>query len=164
MAEHKTFIGKLLALDFAGAWGDIKAFVKQIWQDADHDVIDASINITQFVKEALENDSLEALVAITSSKKDDEILAFMQENLAKVLSSEFLLDEITPDSTKEEISAVLDKVFDQYRWFDDEEKQQVYTSFAANLYRLYLDIKQGKKVTFGTAALLVESAFKVFKK
>ncbi len=163
MSDKKTFFGKLLALDFDGIWSDIKAFVKNIWQEADHKAINASITVTQFLKEALENDSLEALVLITKTDKDDEALAFMKENLPKILSSEFLLAEITPDSTKEKIQSVLNTVLDDYSIIKDEDKQQLYTSFAANLYRLYLDVKQGKKVTFGTAALLVESAFKVFK-
>lgn len=161
MSTHKTFFGKLLAGDFGGAWQDIKTFVKKIWEDANHDVIDASITVTDFAKAALENATLNTLVNLTPTEKDDEILAFMKLNLAKILSSEFLINTLTPDSTVEEIQNALQTVLDQYGILKDEDKQQLYTSIAANLYRLYLDIKQGKKISFGTAALLVESGFKL---
>lgn len=158
--EHKTFFGKLLAGDFTGAWQDIKNFVKKIWEDADHKAIDASITITEFIKNALDNSEVNILVALTPTKTDDEVLAFMKENAVKVLSNEMLLKEITPESSADEIQQTLNKIIDTYGGLNDEDKQQLFTSIAANLYRLYLDIKAGKKVTFGTSAVLVESGFK----
>jgi hypothetical protein len=161
MSTHKTFFGKLLAGDFNGAFGDLKAWLKGIWKDADHNVLKTAIQVTTAVKDALESKLVTSIIAFTTTKIDDDVSAFLHKNIVVLLADELLIQGITPDSTEEEVQAVAQKIVDSFGGMADKDKQQLFTSVAANAYRLWQDVKQGKHITFGAAAALVEGAYKV---
>lgn len=160
MSTHKTFFGKLLAGDFGGVWSDLKSWLKGIWNSADHNILHAAIQVTEAAKLALQSKEVKALVLFTTTKVDDAVYDFLQKNIVNLLAAEFLIDGIKADSSEEEIQATAQKIVDLFGGLNDADKEQLYTSIAANAYRLWQDVKAGKKITFGEAAALIEGFFK----
>jgi|SRR6185312_689246 len=153
--QHKTFFGKI----FGNAWDSVKAFFKKAFEDADHDLLEVVIKITNVVKIALSSGTAQFLVDLTKTDLDNKVLDIANKYLAILLADEIMLQGLKEATTQEEIQAIFSKVLDSFGQMTDDQKAKFYTSLAADLYKLYQEIKSGKKITFGEAALLVESAY-----
>lgn len=155
MPTHKTFFGRI----FGTAWDSIKTFFSNTFANANHDLLEVAIVITNVVKNALSSNTAQFLVDLTKTNLDNEILAIANKNLAILLGDEILLQGVKDATTTDEIQAVFQKVLDSFGTMTDSQKEKLYTSLAADVYKLYLEVKSGQKITFGEAALLVESAY-----
>lgn len=156
---HKTFFGKI----FGSAWDSIKSFFNKIFEEANHDFLEASILITQGLKVALQTGAVKDFVSLTPTKIDDDLLNIANENLPKILASEILLKSLNPDNSDADNQAVIKKIVDTFGGLSDAGREELFTHIAAKIYVLFQQIKSGKKVTFGQAALLVESAWEEFQ-
>ncbi len=156
---HKTFFGKI----FGNAWDSIKAFFNKVFQDADHNLLEAAIIITQGVKAALSSGVVADFVKLTPTKVDDDLLAIANQNLPKILASEILLKTLNKDNSEADDQAIITQVVNVFGGLSDAGKEELFTSIAAKVYVLLQQIKSGKKVTFGQAALLVESAWEQYQ-
>lgn len=155
MREHKTFFGKI----FGVAWDSIKSFFQKKFEEADHNLLETAIKITNVIKIALASGTANFLVSLTRTDLDNKILAIANQYLPLILADEIMLHGITIASTEEEVKAAFGKVLDSFGNMSTDKKEEFYTSIAANIYKLYQEIKSGKKITFGEAALLVEAAY-----
>lgn len=155
MNTHKTFFGKI----FGTAWDSIKGMFQKTIEAANHDFLQAAILVTNVVKTALSSGAAQFLVDLTKTDIDNKLLATANQYLPVLLADEIMLQGITTASTEEEVQAAYGKVLDSFGKMSDSKKEEFYTSLAANIYKVYQEIESGKKITFGEAALLVETAY-----
>lgn len=156
--QPKTFFGLLLK----NAWNSIRGFFKRLFEDADHNLLEFAISLTTIAKNALQSKALDLLTGLTSTKVDDAILKLAREKVLLLLAAELIVHGLDAASTKEDVEAVATKITDVFEGLSDKDKGKLYTSLAAELYILFMDVKNGKTVTFGSAAALVEAAYKIF--
>lgn len=153
--QHKTFFGKI----FGSVWDSIKGVFQKQWDEANHDLLETAVKITNVVKIALASDTANFLVDLTKTDLDNEALAIANKWLPVVLADEMMLQGINSASTQDEVQAAFGKVLDSFGKFTTDQKEKFYTSVAATIYKVYNEIKGGQKITFGEAAKLVETAF-----
>lgn len=163
MSEHKTFFGKLLHGEFESAFGDLKRWLKDIWEKANHDIIDLAITLTELTKVTLNSGAVDQFITFTKTTVDNDVAAFLRSKVV-IISADLLLIKGVKDSKNEaELQDVAKQIVDSFGGLSDEQKEMFYTSLAAKLYIEYQKIKAGEKITFGEAAALVEGAFKSSK-
>lgn len=158
MKTHKTFFGRI----FGSAWDSIKAFFDKIFEEANHELLEAAIITTQALKAALQSGVVTAFVKMTPTKVDDTLLEIANKNLPKILASEILLKSLNPSNTEADNQAIIKQIVDQFGGLSDAGKEELFTSIAAKIYVLFQQIKSGKKVTFGKASVLVETAWEEY--
>jgi hypothetical protein len=153
--EHKTFFGRT----FGVVWDGIKSIFEKAYEEADHVLLEAAILITNTAKDALKSGIVNIVVKATPTQLDDKLLEAVNKQLPKILAGELFLKGINDNSTEEEIQSVLKQVLDEFGGLPDEKKEKFYTSVAAEIYIFFEQTENGKKITFGKAAQLAESAF-----
>lgn len=153
--EHKTFFGKT----FGALWDIIKAPFIKAYEEADHVLLEAAIIVTNTVKDALNSGVAKFVVGLTPTQLDDKLLKELNSKLPKILAGEMLLKGIDENSTEEQVQAVLAKILEEFGGLPDDKKAKFYTSLAAEIYIFLEETKNGKKVTFGRAAQVAESAY-----
>lgn len=157
--KHKTFFGKI----FGSAWDSIKGFFNKLFKEADHDLLQTAIIITEGLKAALQTGVIRTFVQLTPTKVDDNLLQIANDNLPKLLASEQLLQVLKTGATEADAEVILTTIVDNFGGLSDKGKEELYTSIAAKFYVLVMEIKNGKKITFGKAALLIESAWEEYQ-
>lgn len=163
MSEHKTFFGKLLHGEFESAFGDLKRWLKDIWENANHDVIDLAITLTDLTKTVLNNKAVDQFITFTKSTVDNDMAQFLRSNVVTISADLLLIKGVEESTNEEELQKVAQQIVNSFGGLSDEQKEVFYTSLAAKLYIVYQKVKAGEKVTFGEAAALVEGAFKSSK-
>lgn len=153
--QHKTFFGKI----FGSVWDSISGFFKKQWDAADHNGLELAIKLTNFVKICCQSQEANFLVSITKTGLDDAALAFAKKWLPSVLADLLLIQGINTASSEADIQVAFGKVLDSFGKFTTDQKERFYTSVAATIYKLYLEVQSGQKITFGEAAKLVQTAF-----
>lgn len=156
--EHKTFFGKT----FGVLWDLIKSPFVKAYEEADHILLEAAIIVTNTVKDALKSGVVSFVVKATPTQLDDKLLEALNQKLPKILAGELLLKGIDENSTDEEVQKVLEQILDEFGGLKEEKKEKFYTSVAAEIYIFLEETKNGKKVTFGRAAQVAESAFQAW--
>ena len=155
MRDHTTFFGRI----FGTAWDSVISFFKKKFKDADHGLLEVAITVTNVVKQVLSSGAANFLVSLTPTDIDDKLLATLNKQLPIILANEIMIQGINQASTEEEVKSVFSKVLDSFGLMTDADKEQFYTSIAAKIYIVFQELKSGKKISFGEAALLVESAY-----
>lgn len=158
MREHKTFFGKI----FGTAWDSVKVFFNKLFEEADHDLLQVCILLTEGIKAGLKSGVVTSFVNLTPTKVDDKLLAIANENLPKLLASEQLLQMLNANTTEADTETILKKIVDNFGGLSDKGKEELYTSIAAKFYALVMGLK-GKKITFGQSVLLIESAWEEYQ-
>lgn len=153
--QHKTFFGKI----FGSAWDSIKSVFQKQWDAADHNLLEFAIKVTNVLKIACQSGTATFLTDLTKTDLDNEALAIANKWLPVVLADEIMLQGINSASSQEDVQAAFGKVLDSFGKFTSDQKEKFYTSVAAQIYKVAVEVKSGQKITFGEAAKLVESAF-----
>lgn len=157
---HKTFLGKIF-----GPIGDaIKSFFAKAWDEADHDILEFSVKVTEALKDGLQSGVVKAIVDNTHTDIDNNILAAVNAYMPKLLADELLLKDINETSTEADVQAIAKQIVDSFGGMSSDDKEQFYTNVSAKIYKLAIQIKNGEHITFGQAAMLVESAYKQWQK
>lgn len=154
---HKTFFGKTIGVAFDA----VRKVIKNLF--GKKGLLEAAVVVTNSVKVALENPITELLVSISPTGIDDKLLKIANEWVPKILAEELLLQKINEVETEEEVKEIFIKIINTFGTLTDQDKEQLYTTLAAKLYIVYEQVREGKKVTFGQAAKLVEEAFQAWK-
>lgn len=155
---HKTFFGKTIGRVFDAVK---KAFNKVFGKDS-KGLLKAAILVTNSVKTVLENPITGLLVEVTPTGVDNKLLAIANAWIPKILAEELLLQRINTVETEAEVKQIFIEAIDTFGKLTDQDKEQLYTTLAAKLYIIYNQVQDGKKVTFGQAAKLVEEAFQAW--
>lgn len=159
MKQHKTFFGKI----FGTAWDSIKGFFSDLFEKADHDILQFVILATNEIKQGLQTGIIPVIVGMTETTKDDDLLAIANENLDKVIADAAILSGLSPTSTAEDFKAIAAKVLASFGVMADDTKAQLYTTISAKLYILYMKKKHNVDVSFGKAASLAEAGWQEFQ-
>lgn len=159
MSTHKTFFGKI----FGTAWDSIKSFFSKAWDNADHNLLEFAVQVTQKLKDGLQSGVVQAIVDATPTVLDNNILQAVNAFLPKLLADELLLKDIKDTSTAADVQAAAKEILDSFGGLSDQKKEQFYTSVSAKIYVLVMQIQHNQHITFGQAAQLVESAYQEWK-
>ena len=151
MSKHKTFFGKLFG------------WIGDIFHDADKNLLQAAVKITEIVKSALNSHVADFATSLTSTKIDDKLLAIAREKITFILAKEMLVLNASKPATEDEAQDLAKKIIDGFGVLSDDDKAELYTKLAAKLY-IFFKEHEGKKVTFGEAAALAESAYQTWIK
>ena len=154
--EHKTFFGKI--------FGSACDWLKDQFEAANHDLLEVAINITQLVNDGLKSGVLDGLVSFTSTKIDDAALDLLRTQVPIFLAEELALKNINSATPDTDVRDILTEIVDAFGGLSDDKKEKLYTSVAASAYKLLMLVKEGKKVTFGQAAAMVETAYQAYLK
>lgn len=152
---HRTFFGKI----FGSAWDSIKSFFSKAWDDADHNLLEFAVVVTQALKDGLQSGVVKFIVDATPTELDNNILQAVNAFLPKLLADELLIKDVKDSSTEADAEAVAKKIVDSFGGLSSENKEKFYTSVAAKIYVLVMQEKHGVHVTFGQGAQLIESAY-----
>lgn len=148
---HKTFFGKLFG------------WVGDLLHNANKDYLQAAVDVTNAVKNFVNSGVATVLTAIIPTTIDDTIVATLKDKLPIILADELALQGLKADTTEEEAKATAQKILDSFGGLPDAKKEEFFTSIAARIYVEVQAIKAGTKVTFGEAALLVESFYQQYE-
>lgn len=152
---HRTFFGKI----FGSAWDSIKSFFSKAWDDADHNLLEFAVVVTQALKNDLQSGVVKFIVDATPTELDNNILQAVNAFLPKLLADELLIKDVKDSSTEADAQEVAKKIVDSFGGLSSDKKEEFYTSVAAKIYVLAMQVKAGAHITFGQAAQLVESAY-----
>jgi hypothetical protein len=155
---HKTFFGRTIGKAFDA----VKKAVSSLFGKNNKNLLQAVILVTNSVKTVLESPVTGLVVEVTPTGVDDKLLAIANEWVPKILAEELLLQQINTVETEAEVKEIFIKAINTFGKLTDQDREQLYTTLAAKLYIIYNQVQEGKKVTFGQAATLVEEAFQAW--
>lgn len=149
-----------------GFFSRIFQWIEQLFENAEKDLLKASVLITQDIKPILDSPVTDVLAsiadAVTKSQLPTEILGDVKKAIPVFLAETTLLTSITPDMSEDQIKAILDKMVSEWPNVSVEKKGELFTSLTAKIFMLASQLAKGQKVTFGEAASLVESAYQTW--
>lgn len=139
-----------------------------IFKKAKEDLAKITVFIVKDIQPVLFSPTADVLAsimdAITKSQLPTEILEQVKKYVPIFLTTEGIVQSLTPDSTEDEVKAALDKMLAQFPNFTPAQRAQYWTELAAKLYAFIHELHDGEKITFGEAASIVEAAYQAYLK
>jgi hypothetical protein len=151
--KHQTFFGKI--------FGPIWDAIKKKFEDANKPFLEIAVNLTNIVKDALNSGAVDLLTTVIPGVTDDNIVALLRKILPTILADLLLLKSEGLPATEQNAEYLAKLFLDSFGGLDDGRKERFYTELAAMIY-MFLQANEGKKVTFGAAAQLVETAYQAW--
>ena len=152
--KHSTFFGKI--------FGPIWDAIKKKFEDANKPFLEIAVNLTNIVKDALNSGAVDLLTTVIPGVTDDNIVALLRKILPTILADLLLLQASGVPATQEDSEKLAQQFIDSFGGFNDGRKERFYTELAA-MINMFLNANEGKKVTFGASAQLVETAYQAWK-
>jgi hypothetical protein len=143
---------------------DFFHIITDLLHKANKEYVDISIKGTNVVKELVDNPVTDWAVKLTSTTADDKVLAWLKEKLPIILADQLAFKAITPQSTEADVQALMIQVIDTFGGLNDAQKEQLWTSIAANIYKQLEADLSDNNITFGEAAALVETGWQAWQK
>lgn len=157
MAKHKTLLGKILS-PFTNTFSWLKNLL-----NSNKELLKIAFEVTQKIKNLLDSKIADFLVSLTLTKADDNLLKLLREKVLIMLADELLLKTINKDTTEEEAKEISQKILDSFGGLSTEKREKLITTIAAQIFQFVKEHSDGKHVTFGEAALLMESMWKKYQ-
>lgn len=155
--HHKTLFGQI--------FGSIWDFIKAPFENANHNLLEILVTVTNKVKDALNSGAVDFLTSVIPTDIDDKLVALIRGKLPKIVATEILLKSFDDtDMTEEESKETAQKILDVWGGLNDADKAEFYTTLGSKLYIFIQEHQHGEKVTFGEAAAFIESAWKAWQK
>lgn len=145
------FFQKLFAFKFK--------WIGKLFSNANHNFLQAAIDITNVVKVALQSKLVDFLTSVIPGTVDDKIVAILRTNVPILLADELLLQQVGAPATEADAQALATKLIDSFGKLSDGDKEKFFTSIAAQTYIFLQQHQNGQHVTFGEAATLAESFY-----
>lgn len=146
-----SFFSKLFAFKFA--------WFGKLFHNANKPFLQAAIDITNVVKNALSSSVTDFITSVIPGTIDNSIVDVLRKQVPLILADELLLQAAGEPTTEQEAHDLGVKLIDSFGQLSDAHKEQLYTSVAAQIYIFLQSHEHGEKVTFGQAATLAESFY-----
>lgn len=150
MSKHKTFFGKIFG------------WIGDLFHNANKDLLQAAIDITNTIKAALNSGIVDFITGLIPGTLDDSIVAALRTQLPVLLADELLVQSVGTPATEADAQLLATKLVDSFGLMTDAKKEKLYTSIAADIYIFLQNHLHGEKVTFGEAASLAESMYQAW--
>jgi len=145
-------------------FGKIFSWIGKLFKNAKKEWLQVAVKVTQQFQVAINSPIVDILTAIIPSDADDAVVRILRKELPLILAKELAIVSLTEATTEADVKNAMDKIVLYFGKLSDEEKAQLYTSMSAKIYIVLQKVLEGKKVTFGEAASLAESAYQTWIK
>jgi hypothetical protein len=138
--------------------------IVDLFHKANKEFIDSAITITNTVKTLLSSPVTDWAVQLTSTPVDDKILAWARVKLPLILAAELGFKDLNADSSAEAVQAFMVQAIGIFGGLSDAQKEELWTSIAAQIYKQLEADLADKTISFGEAASLIETGWKAWQK
>lgn len=141
-------------------------WIAGIFSKAKDELAKAAVFIVRDIQPVLFSPTADVLAgildAITKTTLPETVLETLRKDVPIFLTAEGVINSLNANSTEDEVKAALNKLLSYFPSLNGDQRAQMWTTLAANIYMALHNASNGKPITFAEAVIIIEEAYQSY--